>query len=53
MTAMLDDGVVEQWFEQRGAFSVGDAPGDDPAAENINEDIEIEVAPFRQPRQFR
>ena len=50
---MLDDGVVEHGFGQRGAFSVGDAPGDDPAAENINEDIEIEVAPFRQPRQFR
>jgi hypothetical protein len=30
---MLDDGVVEQWFEPRGAFSIGDAPGDDPAAE--------------------
>src|ERR1700737_3250889 len=29
---MLDDGVVEQWFEQRGAFSIGDAPGDDPAS---------------------
>jgi len=28
--------------EQRGAFSVGDAPGDDPAAENIDDDIEIE-----------
>jgi len=30
---MLDDGVVEQGFEQRSAFSIGDAPGDDPAAE--------------------
>ncbi|MGH6836309.1 MAG: hypothetical protein ACREC9_12350 [Methylocella sp.] len=27
---------VEQVFEQRGAFSTGDAPGDDPAAENID-----------------
>ena len=27
---MLHDGVVEQGFEQRGAFSIGDAPGDDP-----------------------
>jgi len=46
---MLDDGVVEQGLEQRGAFSIGDAPGDDPAAENIDDDIEIEVAPFRGP----
>src|SRR5450759_2798888 len=50
---MLDDGVVEQGFEQRGAFRVGDAPGDDPAAENIDDDIEIEVAPFRRPHQLR
>jgi len=46
---MLDDGVVEQGFEQRSAFSIGDAPGDDPAAENIDDDIEIEIAPFRGP----
>ena len=50
---MLDDGVVEQGFEQRGAFSIGDAPGDDPAAENIDDDIEIEIAPFRGPHQLR
>ena len=50
---MLDDGVVEKWFEQRGAFSVGNALGDDPAAENINDDIEIEVVSFRRPHQLR
>src|SRR5450756_695380 len=50
---MLHDGVVEQGFEQRGAFSIGDAPGDDPAAENIDDDIEMEVAPFRRPHQLR
>src|ERR1019366_9343731 len=50
---MLDDGVVEQGFEQHGAFSIGDAPGDDPAAENIDDDIEMEVAPFRRPHQLR
>src|SRR5271166_339750 len=50
---MLGDGVVEQGFEQRGAFSVGDLPGDDPAAENINDDVEIEVAPFHRSHQFR
>jgi|HubBroStandDraft_2_1064218.scaffolds.fasta_scaffold430494_1 hypothetical protein len=42
----FDDGVVEQWFEQSGALSVGDLRGDDPAVENIDDDIEIEVAPF-------
>ena len=50
---VLDDGVVEQRFEQRGAFSVGDVPADDPAAENIDDDIEIEVGPFRRPHQLR
>jgi len=49
---MLDDGVVEQGFEQRGAFSGGDLPGDNPPAENIDDDIEIEVAPFRRPINF-
>ena len=49
----FDDGVVEQGFEQRSAFSIGDAPGDDPAAENIDDDIEIEIAPFRGPHQLR
>ena len=49
---MLDDGVVEEGFEQRGAFRVGNAPGDDPAAENIDDDIEIEVVPFRRPPNF-
>jgi len=38
---MLGDGVIEQGLEQRGAFSVGNAPGDDPAAENIDDDVEI------------
>ena len=50
---VLDGGVVEQRFEERGAFRVGDLPGDDPAAENINDDIEIEVPPFRRPHQLR
>src|ERR1039457_33100 len=50
---VLCDGVIEQGLEQRGAFSVGNAPGDDPAAENIDDDIEIEIAPFRRPHQLR
>src|ERR1039458_9771343 len=50
---VLCDGVIEQGLEQRGAFSVGNAPGDDPAAENIDDDVEIEVAPFRRPHQLR
>jgi hypothetical protein len=39
-------------FEQRGAFRIGDAPGDDPAAENVDDDIEIEAAPFCRPHQL-
>ncbi|MGH6813630.1 MAG: hypothetical protein ACREDM_15250 [Methylocella sp.] len=30
-------------LEQRGAFSTGDAPGDDPAAENFDAAIEMEA----------
>ncbi len=40
---MLDDGVVEQRLEQCRAFRVRNMPSDNPAAENINDDIEIEA----------
>lgn len=38
-------GGGEQWFEQRGACRIGDAPGDDPAAEDIAADTAIKGAP--------
>ena len=49
---MLRGGVIEQRREQGGAFAVGDAPADDSAAEDVDDDVEIEVRPFRRPHQF-
>ena len=46
------DGVVEQRPEQRGAFGIGHAPADHAAAEDVENDVEIEVAPLRWPHQF-
>ena len=44
------DGIVEQRFEQRGAFRVRHAPAHHPAAEDVEDHIEIEVAPLRWPQ---
>ena len=49
---MLGGGVLEQRHEQRGAFSVSDAPANDSAAENIDDDVEVEVRPFGWPHQL-
>jgi hypothetical protein len=49
---MLDYGVVEQSLEQGSIFSVDDTPANDPAAENINDDVEIEIGPFRWALEF-
>jgi len=49
---VLGEGVVEQGLEQAGALGIGDAPADDPAAEDIENDVEIEVAPFRRSCQL-
>ena len=43
---MFGDRVIEQWPEQRGAFSIGDTPADHAAAEDVEDDVEVEVAPF-------
>ena len=51
--AMFGDGIVEQRREQGRAFPVGDAPTDDSAAEDVDDDVEVEVRPFRRPHQFR
>ncbi len=40
---VLGEGVLEQRLEQDGAFGIGDAPADDPAAEDVEDDVEIEV----------
>jgi hypothetical protein len=41
--AVFSDGVVEERFEQRSGFRVGDVPADDPAAKNIYSDVEIKM----------
>ena len=49
---VFGDGVVEQRPEQHGAFGIGDTPADGAAAEDVEDDIEIEVGPFGWPHQF-
>jgi hypothetical protein len=39
-------GVIEQRVEQSGAFPVGDTPADDAPAENVDDDVKVEVGPF-------
>ena len=50
---MFGGGIIEQRREHGGAFSVGDAPADDSAAEDIDDDVEVEVGPFGRPHQLR
>src|ERR1035437_5682393 len=50
---MFGGGIIEQCREHGGAFSVGDAPADDSAAEDIDDDVEVEVGPFGRPHQLR
>ena len=38
--------------EQGGAFAVGDPPADDVAAEDVDDDVEIEVGPFGRAHQL-
>ena len=49
---VFGDGVLEQRPKQRGAFRIGDAPADHPAAENIQDHVEVEIGPLRRPHQF-
>ena len=50
---MICDRVVQQGPEQLGAFNVGHTPADHTAAEDVEDDVEIEVGPFRRPHQLR
>ena len=50
---MFRDRVIEQWLELRGTFRIGDTPADHPAAENVDDDVEIEVGPLGGSHQFR
>jgi hypothetical protein len=47
---VLGEGVVEQDLEQGGALGIGDAPADDPAAEDVEDDVQVEIrSPFLIP----
>src|SRR5664280_2546158 len=50
--AVFGGGVLEQRLEERGAFGVGNAPADDPAAEDVDDHIEIEIGPLGGPHQL-
>jgi len=43
---VFDDGVIEQGAEQAGGFGIGNAPADNATAEDVEDDIEVEIAPF-------
>jgi hypothetical protein len=49
---VFGDGIVEQRLEESRTFSVGDALADDPAAEDVDDDIEVEAGPLCRPLQF-
>ena len=49
---VLGDGIVEQRLEESGALGIGYAPADHAAAEDVENDVEIEVAPFGWPHQL-
>ena len=49
---MLLGGAFEQQPEEIGALGVGDAPADDPPAEDLDNHIEIEVGPFAESHQL-
>jgi hypothetical protein len=41
---------MEQRLEQGGALGIGDAPAGNPAAEDVEDDVEVEVrSPFLIP----
>ena len=49
---VFGDRVVEQRLEECRAFSVCHAPAHDTTAEDVEDDVEIEVAPFSWPDQL-
>ena len=46
------DGILEQWFEQGSPFGVCDTPANDSAAEDVNDDVKVEIGPFFRTHQL-
>ena len=38
-------GFIDELFRERGGFFVGDEPADDVSAEDVEDDVEIEIRP--------
>jgi len=49
---VLGDGVLQQRLEEGSTFDIGDAPADDAAAEDVEDNVEVEVAPLGWPHQL-
>ena len=49
---MPGSGVLKQRLEKGGAFRVGDAPTNDPSAENVDDHVKVEIGPFLRAHQF-
>ena len=48
---LLDTGLANQLFGQRGRFPRGDHPADNIAAEHIKDDVEVKVRPLHRALQ--
>ena len=49
---MLGEGLGDQAFGERGLLLVGNHPADDVATEDVEDDVEIEIGPFRGTEQL-
>jgi hypothetical protein len=49
---MFRDRIIEQWPEQGGAFGIRHTPANNPAAEDVEDHIKVEVGPLRWAHQF-
>lgn len=49
---LLADGFARKNARQFGTFAVGNHPANDVAAEDVDDDAEVEVRPLVRPMQF-
>ena len=49
---MLGESLVKQGLEQGSIFRVGDTPANDAAAEDVEDDIQVEIRPFGRSHQL-
>ena len=51
-TGVFADGFLDELLGQFGGFPMGDHPAGDVAAEDVEDDVEIEVGPLGRPQQL-